>query len=151
MLVKYFLGGVLALALTTTVNADNGLITLKSGFSVNETADRFESVAQEKGMIIFARIDHAKRAEKVGVQLRPTQLVIFGNPKVGSPLMACSQSVAIDLPQKVVVSEDENQQVWLTYNDPQYLQTRHNIEGCDAVIEKITKALASFSQSATQP
>ncbi|OZS43246.1 DUF302 domain-containing protein [Photobacterium sanguinicancri] len=147
---KYFIGGVLAFVLSTTANADNGLITLKSSLSVNETADKFEKVAQEKGMVIFARIDHAQRAEKVGVTLRPTQLVIFGNPKVGSPLMACSQGVAIDLPQKVIVTEDENKQVWLTYNDPQYLVNRHNIRGCDAVIEKVSKALTNFAKSATQ-
>ncbi|WP_261859347.1 DUF302 domain-containing protein [Photobacterium sanguinicancri] len=147
---KYFIGGVLAFVLSTTANADNGSITLKSSFSVNETADKFEKVVQEKGMTIFARIDHAKRAKKVGVMLRPTQLVIFGNPKVGSPLMACSQGVAIDLPQKVIVTEDENKQVWLTYNDPQYLVNRHNIRGCDAVIEKVSKALTNFAKSATQ-
>ncbi|MGF1835160.1 DUF302 domain-containing protein [Photobacterium sanguinicancri] len=150
-MVRFLIGGVLAFVLCTTANADNGLITLKSSLSVNETADKFEKVAQEKGMVIFARIDHAQRAEKVGVTLRPTQLVIFGNPKVGSPLMACSQSVAIDLPQKVVVSEDENQQVWLTYNDPYYLVKRHDIKDCDAVVEKVSRALTNLAQTATQP
>lgn len=101
-------------------------------------------------MTIFARIDHAKNAETIGVSLRPTQLVMFGNSKVGSPLMACSQGVAIDLPQKIVVSEDENQQVWLTYNDPYYLVKRHDIQGCDPVIKKVSKALANFAQAAAQ-
>jgi uncharacterized protein (DUF302 family) len=83
--------------------------------------------------------------------LRPTELVIFGNPKVGAPLMQCSQTVAIDLPQKALIWQDESGQVWLTYNDPQYLAKRHEIGGCKAVLDKVRNALKNFAKTATQP
>jgi uncharacterized protein (DUF302 family) len=105
----------------------NRLIIIASEHSVTETLDRLESALQEKGMTIFKRVDHAAGAEKVDLHLRPTQLLIFGNPKVGTPLMLCSQTAAIDLPQKALAYEDENGQVWLSYNDPAYMAKRHNI------------------------
>lgn len=131
--------------------ADNGLISVKSAFDVNTTADRLEQALTEKGMTIFTRVRHSDAAEKVGIPVRPTQLLIFGNPKVGSPLIACAQSVAIDLPQKALISEDENNQVWLTYNDPQYLAQRHGISGCEESLGKVEKALANFASHATRP
>jgi len=131
--------------------ADNGLISIKSPYHVKETADRLENALNEKGMTVFIRIDHAKGARKVGENLRPTELVIFGNPKVGTPLMQCGQSVAIDLPQKALIWEDEAGQVWLTYNDPYYLANRHSLAGCDEVIKKIEKALGNFAKTATMP
>lgn len=130
--------------------AADGLIVVKSSHSVAATADRLEAVLAEKGMTVMARIDHAANAESVGASLRPTELVIFGNPKVGTPLMQCSQSVAADLPQKALVWQDADGQVWLGYNDPAYLKTRHGIEGCDPVLDKVTKALAAFASAATR-
>lgn len=143
----------LALMLGSPVaaQAENGLISVKSEFDVNTTADRLEQALAEKGMTLFARVRHSDAAEKVGISLRPTQLLIFGNPKVGSPLIACAQSVAIDLPQKALISRDADNQVWLTYNDPQYLAQRHAITGCDEGLGKVEKALASFARQATQP
>jgi len=129
--------------------AAEGLIVVKSNHSVAATADKLETVLSEKGMKIMNRIDHAAGAESAGLELRPTEVVIFGNPKVGSPLMQCAQSVAVDLPQKALVWEDESGQVWLGYNDPQYLKARHSIEGCDAVLEKVGNALANFAGAAT--
>lgn len=133
-----------------SVNAENGLVTIKSSHSVKKTVDRLESVLTEKGMTVFTRINHTDGAKKVGLELRPTELLIFGNPKVGTPLMQCSQSAAIDLPQKALVYEDTEGQVWLTYNDPHYLANRHKITGCDEVIKKIEKALKNFSNAATR-
>jgi uncharacterized protein (DUF302 family) len=133
-----------------SVYAGNGLISIKSSHSVKKTVDRLESVLKEKGMTVFTRLDHTNGAKKVGLELRPTELLIFGNPKVGTPLMQCSQSAAIDLPQKALVSEDQDGQVWLTYNDPDYLAKRHKITGCDEVIKKIEKALRNFSHAATK-
>ncbi|GAM75409.1 inner membrane or exported protein [Vibrio ishigakensis] len=101
-------------------------------------------------MKVFAVIDHSAGAKSVGIDLKPTELVVFGNPKVGSPLMVCEQSVAIDLPQKALIYEDESGEVWLSYNDPMYLKQRHQIEGCDEVLNKISKALANFAKAATQ-
>jgi len=137
--------------LVSIAYADNGLISIKSPYHVKKTADSLENVLNEKGMTVFIRINHAEGARKVGKNLRPTELVIFGNPKVGTPLMQCGQSVAIDLPQKALIWEDEAGQVWLTYNDPYYLANRHSLAGCDEVIKKIEKALGNFAKTATMP
>jgi uncharacterized protein (DUF302 family) len=128
--------------------AAEGMIDVKSNYSAQETADRIDTILQQKGMTIFNRIPHSTGAAKVGVELRNTELFIFGNPKVGSPLMKCQQSVAIDLPQKALVWEDETGQVWISYNDPEYLQQRHGISGCDEVLAKIEKALAGITKAA---
>ena len=131
--------------------ADNGLISVKSPYDVKKTADRLENALNAKGMTVFIRINHAEGARKVGKNLRPTELVILGNPKVGTPLMQCGQSVAIDLPHKALIWQDEAGQLWLTYNDPNYLAKRHNLSGCAEVIKKIEKALGNFANTATLP
>jgi len=137
--------------LVSLAHADSGLISIKSPYEVKKTADRLENALKAKGMTVFIRINHAEGALKVGKKLRPTELVIFGNPTVGTPLMHCGQSVAIDLPQKALIWQDEAGQVWLTYNDPKYLANRHNLAGCDEVIKKIEKALGNFAKAATMP
>ena len=137
--------------LASMAYADNGLINVKSSHDTKTTADRLENTLKQKGMTVFARIDHAAGAQKVGQKLRPTELVVFGNPKVGTPLMQCRQSTAIDLPQKALIYEDEEGQVWLSYNNPNYLVERHGIEGCAEVVKKIEKALSNFSKAATMP
>ena len=129
---------------------DNGLKTIQSQYSVSTTADSLEAILKEKGMNVFARIDHAAGAEKIGESLRPTELVIFGNPQTGTPLMQSQQTIAIDLPQKVLVWEDEQKNVWLSYNDPDYLANRHDINGCDELINKINTALDNIAQQATE-
>ena len=129
--------------------ADDGMINVPSAFTVEETADRMESVLDKKGMTIFNRIKHSEAAAKVGIELRETELIIFGNPKVGSPLMNCQQSVAIDLPQKALIWKDKNSRVWISYNNPEYLKKRHNISGCDEVLSKIGKALSGITKAAT--
>jgi len=129
--------------------ADNGLVQVKSAHDVATTADRLETALQAKGMKIFARINHAAGAATVGKQLPPTELVIFGNPKVGAPLMQCARSTGIDLPQKALIWQDEQGNTWFSYNDPQYLKSRHKIEGCDPVLGKVSKALGNFAAAAT--
>ena len=119
---KLVLLGILLLSASFSVVASDGLVKYESHYSVKETADRFENIVQSKGLTLFARIDHQKNASGVGLELRPTEVIIFGNPKVGTPLMQCAQEVAIDLPQKVMVSEDANNKVWLSYNNPNYLR-----------------------------
>ncbi|EAS42156.1 DUF302 domain-containing protein [Photobacterium profundum] len=135
----------------TMAFANNGLISVKSSHNVKVTADKLEQILNDKGMTVFVRIDHSAGAKHVGEVLRPTELIIFGNPKVGTPLMQCSQSAAIDLPQKALISQDEKGQVWLTYNSPDYLVKRHNIKGCNEIVTKIETALANFSKAATMP
>jgi uncharacterized protein (DUF302 family) len=131
--------------------ADNGIISIKSSHDVKTTVDRLDNILREKGMTVFIRINHAEGAQKVGKKLRPTELIIFGNPKVGTPLMQCGQSVGIDLPQKALIWQDKAGQVWLSYNDPKYLASRHSIKECGEVIKKIEKALGNFARMATMP
>ena len=134
--------------MTTSVDGKKGLVTLQSNHSVKDTADKLVSIIESKGMKVFARVDHQKNAQGVDLTLRPTQVIMFGNPKAGTPLMNCEQSVAIDLPQKILISEDTDKKVWLSYNHPEYLKTRHNIKGCDTEIANIAKALNSVSKAA---
>lgn len=135
--------------LSIHAEAADGLINVQSTFTVTETADRMENVLKEKGMTVFNRIKHSENAQKVGLKLNDTELIIFGNPKVGTPLMKCQQSVAIDLPQKALIWEDDNDAVWISYNNPKYLEKRHNISGCEEVISKIEKALVNITRSTT--
>jgi uncharacterized protein (DUF302 family) len=122
----------------------NGLVHLKSPYPVPETLKRLESVLHARNLTVFARIDHGGEAEKVGLTMHPTQLIIFGSPKAGTPLMVASPTLAIDLPLKALAWEDADGQVWLSYNDPYYLKQRHgipdelvkNIAGVGAVLEK---------------
>ncbi len=140
------------LLLLSTAYADDGVVSMESAHDVATTVDRLEAALAEKGMTVFARIDHAAGARGVGETLRPTQLLIFGNPKVGTPLMQCGQGIAIDLPQKALAWEDAAGKVWLGYNDPHYLAARHGIEAdCAEVIERVEKALATFTRAATAP
>ncbi len=140
----------LTLLFSNSVVAESGLVHIKSAHNVATTADRLESVLKAKGMTVFIRINHAEGAKKVGKALRPTEVIIFGNPKIGTPLMQCAQSTAIDLPQKALIWEDEAGLVWYTYNAPSYLKMRHTIEGCDPVLAKVKKALSNFAKVATQ-
>jgi uncharacterized protein (DUF302 family) len=123
---------------------DNGLVHVRSPYSVRETLTRLESALQAENLTVFARFDHSGEAENIGLQMRPTQLVIFGSPKAGTPLMVASPTLAIDLPLKALAWEDADGQVWLSYNSPDYLKRRHeisdelvkNIAGAGAVLEK---------------
>ena len=123
---------------------DNGLVHIRSPYSVRETLKHLESALQAKNLTVFARIDHSGEAEKIGLQMRPTQLIIFGSPKAGTPLMVASPTLAIDLPLKALAWEDADGQVWLSYNSPEYLKRRHeipdewvkNIAGVGAVLEQ---------------
>ena len=137
------------IGLAQATTAAEGLISIESQHSVSETIDRLERILQDKGFKIIARVNHGAAAKKAGIELRDTELLIFGNPKAGSPLMLCQQSIAIDLPQKALASLDAGGKVWLSYNDPVYLQTRHEVDGCDAVFAKISGALNNFALAAS--
>lgn len=128
-----------------------GLITVESSRSVQETMDRLETALEENDLVIVARIDHAANAENADLELRPTQLIIFGNPQLGTPLMQSAQTVAIDLPQKFLAWEDADGTVYLSYNDPAYLAERHSISGEDDVLQQISNALAMLAETATAP
>lgn len=129
--------------------ADSGMIKVKSAHSVSMTLDRFEEAVKSNGMTVFARVNHTKGAEQVKLALRPTELLIFGNPKVGTLLMQSNQSAGLDLPLKVLAWKAEDGTVWLAYNDPGYLASRHDITDKDAVVAKMRKALKKFCEIAT--
>ncbi len=128
---------------------DTGFISIKSSHNVKNTADQLEKILINKGMTVFARINHASAAEKIGKKLAPTELIIFGNPKVGTPLMQDNQSVAIDLPQKALIWEDKDGVVWFSYNTPKYLKKRHSLTRSDDLLKKIEGVLEIFSKAAT--
>ena len=123
----------------------DGLISLKSPHGPRATMDRLENLLTQKGMTIFARVDHAAGAAKIGQTLRPTEVLIFGNPQGGTPFMVCQQTVGIDLPLKALVWQDAQGQVWLGYNDPGYLAQRHGAAQCP-VVANLKKALAGFAR-----
>ena len=147
---KLLVTTLMVMILAVPALAADGMINVKSNYNVQKTADRLENILNEKGMTIFKRIKHSESAAKVGIELRETELIIFGNPKVGSPLMKCQQSAAIDLPQKALVWEDNESTVWISYNDPRYLEKRHGISGCDEVLSKIEKALSGITKAAAR-
>ena len=107
--------------------ANNGIVNLASNHSVDQTVEKLTSILQAKGVTLFALVNHSGEAEKVGMKMRPTKLLIFGSPKAGTPLMQAAPSIAIDLPLKVLVWEDADGKVWLSYNSPEYLEQRHGL------------------------
>jgi uncharacterized protein (DUF302 family) len=132
-------------------HAESGIVSVESAHDVKTTADRLVAALESKGMTVFARIDHAAGAQQAGTSLPPTELVLFGNPKVGTPLMQCDRFAAIDLPQKALIWEQEGVGVWLSYNSPDYLAGRHDLAQCAAVLDKIRTALGNFADAATRP
>ena len=130
--------------------AADGLIAVKSTRDVDATVTRIEGLLKTRGQTVFARIDHAAGAAKIGKILRPTQVIVFGNPVGGTPLMECAQTMGIDLPQKMLVWEDEKGQVWAGYNDPAYLLQRHGVNNC-AATDNVRKALAGLLEAALTP
>jgi len=131
------------------VEENEGLISKKSKYSVHETIDRLEKVLKEKGITIALRWDHAQKAKDVGIPLRPTELLVFGNPKLGSHFFTSNQTAGIDLPLKMLAYKDAKGQVWLVYNDPKYIAERHHITDRNEVVAKMSKALDNFSNVAT--
>ena len=138
------------LAACSIAFAAEGLIEVESPYDVKETMNRLEDIVKQSDLNVFARIDHAAGAAKTGKSLRPTELLIFGNPQGGTPVMECAQSAGIDLPLKALVWEDDSATVWLGYNDPAWLAQRHQIADCPA-IENLSKALEQIAQAAVAP
>ena len=128
--------------------SSNGLVTVASRFSVRETIDRLAAAATSAGLHVFARIDHAANAVQADLELRPTELLIFGNPKGGTPLMQDKQTAGIDLPVKALAWEDEEGTVWLTYNEAKWLASRHELGNrSEDAVEAIEKGLATLARS----
>ena len=127
----------------------DGLISKKSNHSVKVTLDRLENILKKKGITIVKRWSHDEGGKKAGIPLRPTELLIFGNPKMGTHFFTSNQTAGIDLPMKALAWKDKNGQVWLTYNDPQYFADRHNINDRPAIVKKMTIALDNLTSAAT--
>jgi uncharacterized protein (DUF302 family) len=126
-----------------------GLITIESKYAPDETMKRLVADVESRGMAVLARIDHAAAARAVGLELRPTEVVLFGNPKAGTPLMQAVQTIGIDLPLKALVWQDEAGKTWLSYNDPHGLAERHDVRGVDAVLAAMTTGLRAIAAEAT--
>ena len=139
----------LLLSMSSLSLAADGLVAMKSPHSVKETIDRFEAAAKARGLNGFLRLDHAAGARRSG-RLRPTELLVFGNPQGGTPLMECAQSAGIDLPLKALAWLDASGQVWLGYNDPQFIASRHDGKDCGQVANNLAKALAGLAQEAVK-
>ena len=148
-LLRSMLATALALSCSWLAAAD-GLIVIKSPLGAKATMNRFEDIARQRGLTVFARVDHAAGAATVGKTLRPTEVLIFGNPMGGTPLMECAQTAGIDLPLKALAWEDASGQVWLGYNDPQYLAARHGAKDCGAVAANLRKALDGLAGAVTK-
>jgi uncharacterized protein (DUF302 family) len=131
------------------MSSEDGLITIASNHSVQETLDRLEASLKAKAIAVFARIDHAAGARSVGMELRPTELLIFGNPKAGTPLMQANQAIGLDLPLKVLVWEDAKAKVWLTHTDIAWLARRHRLgPETAAAVTALATALAKLTEAA---
>jgi uncharacterized protein (DUF302 family) len=126
-----------------------GLTSIPSSFGPNETTDRLEAQIRAKGVAIFARIDHAADAAEVGLPLRPTELIIFGNARGGRPLMQSVQTVGIDLPLKVLVWQDPAGKTWISYNEPKWIVQRHGVAGVESTIDKMADLLAAIAKEAS--
>jgi uncharacterized protein (DUF302 family) len=129
--------------------AVQGLTSIKSSYAPRETMDRLEAAVTTKGLTVFARIDHAEGASASGLSLRPTEVLIFGNAKGGTPLMQAVQTIGIDLPLKALVWQDAAGDTWLSWNDPAWLAARHGVSGAEAVAGKLTAVLEDVAKTAT--
>ena len=130
--------------------AADGLTTVRSSYGPKETMDRLEAAVKAKDLTVFARIDHAEGAAEVGLSLRPTELLIFGNARGGTPLMQSNQTVGIDLPLKALVWQDASGDTWLSYNDPSWIAKRHGLgHEADATVSAMSAALNALARTAT--
>ena len=126
-----------------------GLTSIRSRFGPKETMDRLQAEIRAQGMTVFARIDHAAGAAEVGLTLRPTELIIFGNARGGTPLMQSVQTVGIDLPLKALVWEDAAGETWLSYNEPSWIAQRHSIANAEPVVSEMAAGLSAISRAVT--
>ncbi|MEJ2142420.1 MAG: DUF302 domain-containing protein [Gammaproteobacteria bacterium] len=132
----------------TVMASEDGLITKKSNHSVKVTLDRLENILKKKGITIAMRWSHDEGGKKAGIPLRPTELLVFGNPKMGTHFFTSNQTAGIDLPMKALAWQDKDGQVWLTYNDPSYIAARHNIHNRAEIVKKMTGALNNMTNAA---
>ncbi|MDX1422202.1 MAG: DUF302 domain-containing protein [Kiloniellales bacterium] len=149
---RTFCVAVLTLVLSTMgAQAEDGLVKKLSARGVQTTMDSLQNLVENKGLTVFARIDHAAAAAEVGEDMLPTQLLVFGNPAIGTQLMTSQRTVGIDLPIKVLIWEEADGRVWIAYNDPAYLAERHGIKDRRPVLEKMKAAISGIVSAAASP
>jgi uncharacterized protein (DUF302 family) len=151
VMVRYFLASLLALTLLGAAPATADIVKLQSPHSPRETMDRFEAVVKQRGLTVFARIDHAAGAQKVDLTLRPTELLIFGNPRSGTPLMQASQTMGLALPMKVLVWQDAESKVWIGYDAPADAAAERGVPRDHPVVGQVTQALQGLTAEAVKP
>lgn len=151
MLYAAMLSLVLSVPAAPVAQAADGLVQKLSAHSVQTTMDSLENLVRNKGLTVFARIDHAAGAAEVGEEMLPTQLLMFGNPAIGTNLMTSQRTVGVDLPIKVLIWEEPDGKVWIAYNDPAYLAERHDIGDRDEVLAKMGRALKGIVSAAASP
>ena len=137
--------------MSPTDSADTDLVTLPSAHGATETIERLKALLAQKGIEVFAHIDHAAGAREVGLPLRPTQVLIFGNPKAGTPLMQSRQTVGLELPLRALAWEDEEGKAWLTYRRVEDLARRHRVTGCDEAVRALDDGLGALARAAGAP
>ena len=140
-----------AIKMDKTDIATDGLVTLPSAHSVPKTVERLKKLLADKGIELFAHVDHAASAKQVGMTLRPTQVLIFGNPKAGTPLMQSRQTIGLDLPLRALIWEDEQGRIWLTYTRLEYLAQRHKVTNRADAVRALDAGLAALARDATSP
>ena len=136
---------------SNALSSIEGLTSIPGSLGAKETMDRLEAEIRTKGLTIFARIDHAAGAPEVGLQLAPTNLIIFGNARGGTPLMQSAQTVGIDLPLKILVWQDAANNTWLSYNEPRWIAQRHGVLNAEAIVSKMADLLRAISAAASGP
>lgn len=146
LLASIFLGALVSI--NAQAGEVSGLIKIKSNHSVSETLDRLENLLEKKGISVAVRWKHSEKARNVEIEMRDTELLVFGNPKLGSHLMTSAQTVAIDLPLKAIAWKDDAGQVWLAYNDPAYIAKRHGVRDRDEIVKKMSDVLAGLTANA---
>ena len=151
MRIRTFALAAMLLACSTAVAAGQGMVRLASAHDAAATTERLVAALEDKGMRVFSVIDHARGAAEAGLELPPTRVVIFGNPKVGTPLMQCSRTAAIDLPQKMLIWADASGDTWIGYNAAEYVADRHATGPCEGIVARIGKALNAFATAAASP
>ena len=134
---------------SNALSSIEGLTSIPGSLGPKETMDRLEAEIRTKGLTIFARIDHAAGAAEMGLQLAPTNLIIFGNARGGTPLMQSAQTVGIDLPLKILVWQDAANNTWLSYNEPRWIAQRHGVAGVGSTIDKMADLLAAIAREAS--
>ena len=140
----------MTVGLIGALNANAELVNIKSANSVGDTINKFEMIVKSKGMNVFAKINHTKGAMSIDKKLRPTQVLIFGSPKAGTPLMQENQTIGLDLPLRVLFWQDKNSDTWITYHKPVDVISSHNITNKQKIVNKMTKILNTFSKNAAK-